>query len=78
MRLGAVISVRFNAEDTERLRRAAATLDEPYTALIRRLVLERLDELEGRPPVARRQRVVLDVEVGADGEVRVRPHVDAA
>ena len=78
VRLGAVVSVRFNAEDTERLRRAAGELGEPYTALIRRLVRERLDELEGRPLVARRQRVVLDVEVGADGGVQVRPHIDAA
>lgn len=76
--LGAVTSVRFNAEDTARLRRVAAALDEPYTTMIRRLVLERLDELEGRPPVSRRQRVVLEVEVDADGGVRVRPHVDAA
>jgi hypothetical protein len=26
----------------------------------------------------RRQRVVLDVEVDADGRVQVRPHIDAA
>jgi hypothetical protein len=39
---------------------------------------ERLDELEGQPPVSRRQRVVLDVEVGAEGAVQVHPHIDAA
>jgi len=36
-----------------------------------------LGELEGRPLVSLRQRVMLDVEMDADGGVQVRPHIDA-
>jgi len=41
-RLGVVISVRFDADQAQRLREVAEQLDVPYTSLVRRFVEERL------------------------------------
>lgn len=72
-RLGVVISVRFDADQAQRLREVAKQLDVPYTALVRRFVEERLVEFE-RPNEAApsRRRVLMDVEIDAAGHLLLR------
>ena len=72
-RLGVVISVRFDADQAQRLREVAKQLDVPYTSLARRFVEERLAELE-RPSEAapNRRRVLMDVEIDAAGHLLQR------
>lgn len=71
-RLGAVVSVRFDADDADRLRALGRQLGVPYTSLVRRFVQERLAELEGTPlPAA--TTVTIQLLVTPTGQVTVLP-----
>jgi len=71
-RLGAVVSVRFGAEDADRLRALGRQLGVPYTSLVRRFVQERLADLEGVPLPAT-TTVTIQLLVTPTGEVTVLP-----
>lgn len=71
-RLGAVVSVRFDDDDADRLRALGTQLGVPYTSLVRRFVQERLAELEGAPLPAT-TTVTIQLLVTPTGEVTVLP-----
>jgi predicted DNA-binding protein len=71
-RLGTVVSVRFDAEDADRLRALGKQLGVPYTALVRRFIKERLAALEGAP-LPPTTTVTIQLTVTPTGEVTVLP-----